>query len=159
MNDTRPTTDLTWTAVAVAASKRSRCDRAKVGAVIVAADGRVAATGYNGPPADWAPATGTCSNWCKRNDWSGEQDFSNCPAVHAELNALLYCDRDQARGGTLYVTKSPCMGCCKAIAAAGIKRVVWPVAGRREDEERGRVAAEFLAQCGITVAEPERTYG
>lgn len=146
-------------AVAAAASKRSRCDRSKVGAVIVAADGRVAATGYNGPPADWAPAVGTCGTWCKRNNASEKQDFSMCPAVHAELNALLYCDRDQARGGVLYVTKSPCMGCCKAIGASGIKTVVWPVPATQQDNDRGNTAREFLTQCGVDVREPDKNYG
>ncbi len=155
----RPTVDLTWMAVAVAASKRSRCVRSQVGAVILAADGRVAATGYNGPPADWVPAVGQCDAWCGRNDRSGDQNFDSCPSVHAELNALLYCDRDQARGSVLYVTKSPCLGCCKAIGAAGVKTVVWPVPATQDDNDRGKAAREFLAQCGIDVREPDKYHG
>lgn len=149
----RPSVDQVWMAVATAVSTRSRCERAQVGAVVVAADGRIASTGYNGPPSDWAPgAEGRCSGWCPRGDTHSDQNFDQCPSVHAELNALLYCDREQARGGTLYVTKSPCLSCCKSIAAAGIVAVVWPPFVM--NEERGRVANHFLRQCGINTREP-----
>ena len=46
-------------------------------------------------------------------------------AVHAEANALLYCDREDLRGATLYITTDPCDGCLKLIEASGIVRVVW----------------------------------
>jgi dCMP deaminase len=131
-----------------------------VGAVIVGADGRIAATGYNGPPAQWEPAAespnSSCRSWCSRSDTDHDQNFDHCPSVHAELNALLYCDRDQARGGTIYVTKSPCMTCCKAIAAAGVVAVVWP--GYVMNERRGIEANHFLRRCGIYTREPNR-YG
>ena len=46
-------------------------------------------------------------------------------AVHAEANALLYCDRQDLIGATLYITRAPCMDCSKLIAAAGIVNVIW----------------------------------
>lgn len=144
----RPSEDGVWTLVAVTVARRSRCSRAQVGAVVVAEDGRVASTGYNGPPASWEPAQkpdSACMSWCRRGDTDPDQNFDQCPSVHAEVNALLYCDRDKARGGTLYVTKSPCMSCCKAIAAAGIAVVVAPF----EHDDRGRTARHFFQQCGI----------
>lgn len=51
--------------------------------------------------------------------------YSNCVAIHAELNALLYCDRSDLPGSTLYVTREPCYGCSKAIKASGIYMVRW----------------------------------
>ena len=47
-------------------------------------------------------------------------------AVHAEANALLYCDREDLIGATIYITRPPCFDCQKLIAAAGIEAVVWP---------------------------------
>jgi deoxycytidylate deaminase len=52
--------------------------------------------------------------------------YSNCVAIHAELNALLYCDRSDLPGSTLYVTRKPCYGCMKAIYASGVSKVVSP---------------------------------
>ncbi|WP_321162921.1 deaminase [Nostocoides jenkinsii] len=48
-----------------------------------------------------------------------------CIAIHAEVNALLNAPRDTT-GATVYITDPPCAGCRKAMAAAGIVRVVWP---------------------------------
>ena len=44
---------------------------------------------------------------------------------HSEMNAIISGFRREAdlSGCTLYVTYSPCPGCCKVIAQAGIKRV------------------------------------
>ncbi|UDG78811.1 deoxycytidylate deaminase [Mycobacterium phage Colbster] len=47
-------------------------------------------------------------------------------AVHAEANALLYCDREDLIGATLYITRAPCDGCRKLIDAAGIVNVIYP---------------------------------
>jgi len=47
-------------------------------------------------------------------------------AVHAEANALLYCDRADLIGATLYITRPPCYQCQQLIDAAGIDAVVWP---------------------------------
>ena len=50
-----------------------------------------------------------------------------CSVCHSELNALIAGFRRQAdlSACTLYVTYSPCGGCCKLIAQAGIKNVVF----------------------------------
>jgi len=48
-----------------------------------------------------------------------------CIAIHGEVNALLFATRD-TKGATAYITDPPCPGCRKALAAAGIERVVWP---------------------------------
>jgi deoxycytidylate deaminase len=45
-------------------------------------------------------------------------------AIHAEANALLYTDRADLVGATLYVTCPPCDGCTKLIRGAKVTRVV-----------------------------------
>jgi dCMP deaminase len=108
--------------IAKAVAKRSDCDRDKVGAVVVK-DRRIRATGYNGSPA----GTPGCDS-CPRRESGCEKgaSYDNCVAVHAEANALIYCNREDLVGATLYVTREPCFACDKLIQAAGVHAVVWP---------------------------------
>jgi dCMP deaminase len=52
--------------------------------------------------------------------------YSDCRAVHAEANALLYASKDDCTGATLYITDTPCNGCLKLIQGAGVRRIVTP---------------------------------
>jgi hypothetical protein len=47
--------------------------------------------------------------------------------VHAEANALMQAAKHGVRvnGATIYTTASPCYGCFKLIANAGVKRIVF----------------------------------
>jgi dCMP deaminase len=47
--------------------------------------------------------------------------------VHAEANAIVQAARNGVRleGGDIYVTASPCFGCFKLIANAGLRRIVF----------------------------------
>lgn len=119
----RPGWDQYFMGIAEAVSRRSDCIRDQVGAVVVGADKRVRSTGYNGAPS----GREGCSS-CPRatSDVAPGSCYSNCIAIHAELNALLYCDRDDLPGSTLYVTRAPCYSCSKAIRAAGIVKTVYP---------------------------------
>lgn len=140
----------TWLAVAAEVAKRSRCVRSQVGCVLVDAGGRVISTGYNGPPAGYTLADNrtSCAAFCPRHDTDhGRPDFSDCPSVHAELNALLYSERARREGGTAYITRDPCFDCAKALANSGIKEVRWNWVG----SERETRVALFLRQCGLKV--------
>lgn len=94
--------------IALEVSKLSRCNRAKVGAIIVK-DGNIISFGFNGT------ISGMC-NECEENGVTKPQ------VIHAETNAILKAGRE-ANGGDLYLTLSPCVECCKLIKQAGIKRV------------------------------------
>lgn len=147
--DKRPSWDETWLSVAESISKRSRCSRAQIGAVIVSQNQRICATGYNGPASTW-PHSGSCIDWCQRARGESELDsvYDACPAIHAEANALMYVDRSSVLDGTVYITSAPCMQCAKLISNSGISRVVCTV--RPEDEHRNPVAVfEYLRSCGI----------
>lgn len=122
----RPTWHAYFLDIARAVSARADCTRAQHGAVITK-DNRIVATGYNGAPAG-DPGCGTGS--CPRGRLSYEQkpsrgDYSDCIAVHAEANALLYADRDKCENATIYVTGEPCYDCWKLIRGAGIGMVVY----------------------------------
>lgn len=77
-------------------------------------------------------------------------DYTDCPALHAEANALMRGDRVAREGGTIYVTSHVCMGCAKLIANSGLSDVVISAqhdGAHREPEKVYR----FLDQCGISV--------
>lgn len=108
----RPTRHEVLIASALLWSTRGTCDRAKVGAVI-ARDGRILVSGYNGPPAgmphcDHRGSTDPCQD-----------------AVHAEANAIVWAARYGTRleGTDIYCTHFPCPNCAKLVVNAGISRV------------------------------------
>lgn len=125
---TRPSWDHYFLTIAKAISARADCRRAQHGCVIVKHH-RIVSTGYNGAPAGHRGCLeGACPRGLKSLDEkeSLDPDYSDCIAVHAEANALLYADRDKCEGAILYVTGKPCQGCHKLILGAGIIRVVYP---------------------------------
>ncbi|AFQ97345.1 dCMP deaminase [Mycobacterium phage Rebeuca] len=125
--DHRPDWDEYFLIIAEAVATRSDCERSKVGAVVVK-DRRVRATGYNGAPAG-RPGCDTCPRRLAEavpGVSSYDSGPTRCVSVHAEANALLYCDREDLIGATLYITRPPCPGCQKLIDAVGITRVVTP---------------------------------
>ena len=126
------------------ASKRSTCIRRQVGAVIVK-DHQLLATGYNGAPKG---LPNCCDiNSCLRQELgipSGER-HELCRAVHAENNAITQCAVNgvSCKGGTLYVTASPCNMCLKQIINAGIVRIV------AKELYPDKLSEELLKDSGI----------
>lgn len=122
----RPNWDEYFIGIASAVAGRADCVRRKVGAVVVN-NRRVRSTGYNGAPSG-APGCETCPR--RRSTVAPGSSYDTgagtCVAVHAEANALLYADRADLIGATLYLTTDPCDGCMKLIRATGIVRIVWP---------------------------------
>lgn len=143
----------TWLEVAEVMSRRSRCVRAQVGAVIVTPSQRIVSTGYNGPAATLERAEyNQCDSWCPRARGEAPLDasYDACPALHAESNAIAYVDRSAVEGGTIYVTRACCMGCAKLISNSGLCRVVMRVTP--EDEHRHpEVVAAYFRDCGIEI--------
>lgn len=129
----RPSKDDYYLNIALAVSKRSTCLRRHYGCVIVK-DDVIVATGYNGSPRG-------CDNCCDvgichREDCERYQGYDDCPAVHAEQNALLSVDRAHSQGAIMYLAcevvnwgtedkdPKPCNMCQKMIANAGIDKVI-----------------------------------
>jgi len=104
-------------AIAQQVATRSTCDRKHVGAVI-ARDRMILATGYNG----------SIRGLPHCDEVGHLMDGDHCVrTVHAEANAIVQAARSGVRleGGEIYVTASPCFGCFKLIANAGLVRVVF----------------------------------
>ncbi len=126
---TRPTWDEWGLAIAAAVATRGDCSRRQVGAVVMDAQHRVLAVGYNGT----APGVDGCLQGAcprARTDVAPGSSYDTgagaCIAAHAESNALLYADPVRRQGGTLYVSAEPCGGCERIVRASGVARVIWP---------------------------------
>lgn len=103
--------------IAKEVATRSTCDRKHVGAVVVR-DKSILATGYNGSVRGLAHC----------DDEGHLMEDGHCVrTVHAEANAIVQAARNGVRidGAGIYVTASPCWGCFRLIANAGIVRVVF----------------------------------
>ncbi len=131
----RPSWDDYFMGITGQVAKRSTCDRARVGALIVK-DRRILTTGYNGAPAGLPHCDEVghlmVGGHCVRT-------------LHAEQNAIIQAALHgvSVSGGTMYVTHQPCLTCAKMIINAGIERVVY--AGAYADEN----ALTFLRQAGV----------
>ncbi|MCK4874132.1 MAG: hypothetical protein KAS72_15520 [Phycisphaerales bacterium] len=112
MADARPTWDEYFLDLAEQVSKRSPDPSTKHGCVLIDADRRVVATGYNGPvsgiPNEMVPLTRP-----EKYAWF----------IHAEDNAVAFA-RCDLRGATAYVTGMPCAQCFRRLLQVGVKRIV-----------------------------------
>lgn len=151
MLETRQSWDDTWMRVAKTIGERSICDRRRVGAVVVTSTNRPVAVGYNGPPAGYG-VPGRCSRWCERQvKATRDKGYGDCPTVHAEMNALLFADRRDFEGGTLYVTSSLCWDCGKVVANSGIATVVMEIDREADAHRDPEKTISFLESCGLDV--------
>ncbi len=114
--------------------KLSYCERKKVGAIIVK-DRMIISDGYNGTPTGF-------ENFCE-----DETGYTKWYVLHAEANAIskVASSTQSCKGGTLYITLSPCKECSKLIHQAGIIRVVF------KDAYKDDSGIRFLEKAGIDV--------
>lgn len=144
MSDKRQSWDDYFLDIAEIVAKRSTCDRAYVGCVLVNNDHRIVSTGYNG----------SVSGNPHCIDVGHVMRDSHCIAtIHAEMNALLYCAKEgiSVKGCTAYVTHFPCLNCTKSLIQAGITRIVYINAYRLDD-----YSIELLNKNNIEVVQMER---
>ncbi len=134
---TRPTWDEYFIEITLAVAKRSTCNRAQVGAIIVK-DKRILTTGYNGAPRGLPHCL----------DAGCEIVDGHCVrTLHAEQNAIIQAALHgvSVEGGTIYSTHQPCVTCAKMIINAGLARVIY--AGQYPDE----IAMKYLRAAGVRV--------
>jgi dCMP deaminase len=128
--------------VAELAAEWSKDPRARVGAVVVDAQGQIAGVGYNGFPK-------LVEDSAERY---GDRDTKLEMVVHAEENALLGAGM-RARGGSLYVFGKPiCARCAGTLIQSGIKRVVAERPKKGTDskwDKSGKIALQMLKEAKI----------
>lgn len=138
MKMARPSKKDYYLEIAKAVSKRSTCLKRHYGAVIVK-DDEIIATGYNGSPrgTENCSTRGTCP---RMNIAHNSGNYTDCPAVHAEQNAIISASRRDMLGATLYLCgeeinpetnevvtidfTEPCPICRNMILNSGIARIV-----------------------------------
>ncbi len=131
----RPSWDKYFMNIANEVAKRSTCERAQVGAVIVK-EKRILTTGYNGSPRGLPHCF----------EVGCLMDNGHCVrTLHAEQNAIIQAALHGiiTEGATIYVTHQPCFLCAKMIINAGLVRIVYD---KEYPDDRSR---EFLEQAGV----------
>lgn len=147
----RPSRDEVCMEMARAVGQRGTCTRLQVG-VVIAMEGRVLSTGYNGAPAGMPHCNHEC-NCDRRHAGVGiHADF--CPAhdknlctisVHAEVNAVAFAARHGVAigGADLYTTFSPCLNCALLLINSGLRQIFYGEDFYRKD------GLELLERSGI----------
>ena len=136
--------DMTLINMAYNVAHNATCLRKKVGAVI-ASEGRIISTGYNGAPSGVAH--------CNHNNCKHDTPCER--TVHAELNAIIFAAKYgiSTLGATIYCTTEPCYNCSKTIINAGIKKVVY------DEAYRDHSGIDLLKTWGIIVERLEYNGG
>lgn len=133
-----------YLSIALAVSERSTCLKRQYGAVIVNND-EIIATGYNGSARNESNCCDLYDKCPRYNKPHNQGDYTDCPAVHAEQNALLSASRNELKDATLYLNGrniiyddiskfnrvdmdyvEPCLICSRLLKNSGIKRIVGP---------------------------------
>lgn len=117
--------------IAYMAATRSQCPRRRVGAVLVQGK-KLLGTAYNGAPMgvpDCEEAGCMITEEYEQVTVDGAQQMimkQRCiRTIHAEQNLLLFTDRKDRDGSTVYVTDQPCWTCANMLANSGIKEIVY----------------------------------
>ncbi len=123
--------------VAEQTAKLSYCKKKQVGAVI-AKEGRIISTGYNGTP------SGFITNCCEDSEDKTKHDL----VIHAEMNALAFVLKEggfPVKGATIYVTLSPCADCAKLIGQSGITKLIY------KEKYKDTKGLQFLRKTAVEV--------
>ncbi len=128
----RPSIDEYYIEIAKAVSLRSTCLKKHYGAVIVK-NGEIISTGYNNPPR----GESHCAECTKCTKGKTLSAYIDCPAVHAEMNAIISASRNEMLDADLYLacfsvktdevieySAWPCEICLRLIKNAGINRII-----------------------------------
>lgn len=135
------------------AQKASHDPHRQVGVVIANNKNQIVSVGTNAPPASFGldPVD-------SRRSIVDDAKWKYYMLEHAERNAIFTALKNgySLDGATMYGTLYPCADCARAIAAAGIRRVVVPKAGiqpERDEKwlEHYKYAQKVFALAGIEV--------
>jgi dCMP deaminase len=118
-------------------SKRSPCERLKVGCLIVK-DNRIISQGYNG----FLPG---CPHI------SIVRDNHEQATIHAEQNALCDCAKRgvSCNDATAYITHYPCLICTRLLIASGIREIKYIEDYRNDDLVEHFVQQKSIALCKL----------
>ncbi|SEM14144.1 dCMP deaminase [Paenibacillus sp. cl141a] len=155
--DQRKDWDTYFMDIAFMVSTRSQCPRRHVGAVLVQGK-KLLGTAYNGAPMgvpDCSEAGCMIAEDYELVVQDGKESMvkkQRCiRTIHAEQNLLLFTDRIDREGSTVYVTDQPCWTCANMLANSGIVEVVFH---RPYPKDSGKVS-RMMEQKGISFRQLE----
>ncbi|GIP20572.1 dCMP deaminase family protein [Paenibacillus sp. J22TS3] len=129
--DMRKDWDTYFMDIAYMVSTRSRCSRRHVGSVLVQGK-KLLGTAYNGAPSgvpDCSEAGCMIVEEYEMRQVDGQEQMvkkQRCiRTIHAEQNLLLFTDRIDREGSSVYVTDQPCWTCANMLANSGIVEIVF----------------------------------
>lgn len=130
------------------AERESRCYRKHVGCALIADDNQECLSAS----CNRVPACRTdCREVCARaRGESRLEDYSDCPAVHAEVSALTQLDRgllktpDGYRRFTACITAPPCTLCLYTLSSFPVSRIVYE---RRDHDSHVPEPSEDTRNC------------
>ena len=130
----RPDWDSYFKEIVQVTSKRSPCDRLKVGCLLVK-DNRIISQGYNG----FLPG-------CIHK--SVVRDGHEQATVHAEQNALCDCAKRgvSCSESIAYITHYPCIICTRLLLASGINKIKYI-----EDYKNDDLVSYFCDQLNVNI--------
>jgi dCMP deaminase len=133
--ENRPDWNTYFKEIVQVTSKRSPCDRLKVGCLIVK-DNRIISQGYNG----FLPG-------CPHT--SIVRDDHEQATIHAEQNALCDCAKRgvSCNDATAYITHFPCLICTRLLIASGICEIKYI-----EDYRNDDLVEYFIKQKNILLS-------
>jgi|TARA_B110000285_G_scaffold116062_1_gene131458 dCMP deaminase len=133
--ESRPDWNTYFKEIVQVTSKRSPCDRLKVGCLIVK-DNRIISQGYNG----FLPG-------CPHT--SIVRDDHEQATLHAEQNALCDCAKRgvSCNDATAYITHYPCLICTRLLIASGICEIKYIDDYRNDD-----LVEYFIKQKNIALS-------
>lgn len=138
--------------IAYMASTRCRCHRRHVGAVLVQGK-KLLGTAYNGAPSgvpDCSEAGCMIAEEYELAIVDGQEQMvkkQRCVrTIHAEQNLLLFTDRIDREGASVYVTDQPCWTCANMLANSGVQEVVY----HRSYPKDADKVTKLMEQVGIT---------
>lgn len=117
--------DLYFLDLAREVGRQSTCPLKHVGAILVK-DRRILATGFNGPPKGIRHECMEKGECIYRKNLN-TRDYSMCPALHAEMNAVIQCAYFgvETKDSVCYCEYFPCKMCTGVLINAGIKKIVY----------------------------------
>ena len=133
--ENRPDWNTYFKEIVQVTSKRSPCDRLKVGCLIVK-DNRIISQGYNG----FLPG-------CPHT--SIVRDDHEQATIHAEQNALCDCAKRgvSCNNATAYITHYPCLICTRLLIASGICEIKYIDDYRNDD-----LVEYFITQKNVMIS-------
>lgn len=112
-----------WLAECDRVSQVNLCTHRDVGAVIIKGE-EVVSTGRNTMPGHDACSLGGCPRG-RLAPGEGRADYSDCVAVHAEMNAIIKAGIALCRGSLLVVNSVPCHLCFRLARGALIDTIAY----------------------------------